>query len=127
MIDLDRLTLRAEMSIKREEELFVEYTESNHSLSFHAIFSLKHRNALLSRRSTAFDFVENVQNRVMAAMARKLGSRLFLVLHGDNARPPFEFWEVNLANATADLKATIHGQTEDAWQSAYRKLGILKD
>lgn len=126
MIDIDRLRLRAEMSISKENTFFAEYAiESNQELIIQAVFSLKHKQTLLKQDSPALDFIHDLQNRVLRAIARKLEARLFVVFHCDNEEPPFDIHEVDVKSGAVVRRAQIAGQTKEAWTAAWKELRLL--
>lgn len=129
MIDVDRMKLSAELSIARENSVFLEYEFNFGELQFLALFSMKHRQSQLNGKGgrAAFDFVGNISNKVLREMARQLHARLFLVFHGDKEEPPFEIHEVDLNSGAVVQKACINGQTKEAWQTAWIELGLKKD
>lgn len=129
MIDIDRMKLNAELSISRDNDVFVEYQFDFNGVQFLALFSMKHRQAQLTVKGgkAALDFVGNISNKVLREMARKLEARLFVVFHEDKEEPPFEILEVDLNNGSTVRKAWIHGQTKEAWQTAWIELGLKKD
>jgi hypothetical protein len=134
MLDIDRLKMTVDLSLKNEEQMFLEYTlEDSANCKFDAIFSLKHRQKKLKADTKAAQFLDDISHRVMRHMAKKLGARLFLVYHCDNQEPPLDFYEVDLASGVMVLKATISpgpgASGEDhanAWNAAWKELGIIK-
>lgn len=128
MIDIDRLKLRADVSISKQNSVFVEYEIRLDEVEITALFSLKHNQARLGRegQKRAFDFVNDVSNAVLRAMCRKLGCRLFVVFHGDNEEPPFDIREVDVKTGSTVSKALITGNTEDAWMKAWHELNLMR-
>lgn len=127
MIDIDRMRLSAELTISKENSVFVEYAFKFEQIKFIAIFSLKHRQLALppaKKSKSAFDFLGNISNRVLREMARQLDARLFLVLHDDDEQPPFDVHEVDVASGVVIHKVRIDGQKKEAWEKAWQELGL---
>lgn len=128
MIDVDKIRIQAELSVSRENSLFVEYKWDFQlqTAKFGAMFSLKHNQSRLSTRGAAraFDFVENIQNKVLREMARQLGMRLFLVFHGEKEQPPFDIHEIDVVTGAVVRRAFISGNKESAWEKAWEELGL---
>jgi len=125
MFDIDSLLISASFTIRRQDEVFVEYREEDHELIFKAVFSLKHKQAQLSRHDAVESFCNDISHRAMRAMCRKLGARLFLVFHADKVRPPFEFYEIDTRTGVAAKRGEInYGEPKEAWLKMWRDLGL---
>lgn len=126
MIDVDRLKITAELSVSQENRLFVEFDISFNQIEITALFSLKHQQVKLSNNPTVADFNQEIADRVLLEMARRLNSRLFLVFHGNTVKPPFEIQEIDINSGKAIGEALITDQTREAWQNAWCKLGLKR-
>lgn len=96
MFDIDRLHARCsvDLSLKRENEGFVEYRRKNGRIEFIALMEVKqHRTPNSERALNTGD--ANAMARI--EMARRLGCRLFVVF-ATSGRQPFEFYEFDVDN-----------------------------
>jgi len=134
MIDIDKMRVSADFVISRENSVFMEYDISRHYgykagvPQLGAMFSMKHRNATLTPQGhrATHDFVEEINNQVLREMARRCGSRLVLVLHGDDENPPFNLHEIDVETGKQILTAHVEVQKEEAWRKAWQLLGLTR-
>lgn len=125
MFDVDGMKIRVDVSMTKEESVFLEYKYKGDCIEFKAIFSLKHKQAKLKAMSGGAWFAEKIISKCEREIARQLHARLFLVFTEDEGRPPFEIHEIDIENASSIHRATVNGQTDDAWHTAWRELGLL--
>lgn len=105
MFDIDAMTARLSMDItmRRENEGFVEYRRRRNGIEFIAMFEVK-----ASRTTRALEALDPNAANSMARleMARKLNCRLFVVF-GTNGVQPFTFYEVNTTTGDAEEVGTL--------------------
>ena len=93
MFDIDRMsaTVETDLEMRNENNVFVEY-RLGETISFVAVFEYKR-----NRSQYTIDALNpnSANSRARIELARRLGSRLFIVF-ADNGSPPFYFHEINL-------------------------------
>lgn len=94
MFDIDRMSavLEVNLELKRENEGFIEYRQSDDVIRFVAFFEYKARETENSLKA-----LDNTVSSTLARneMARRLDCRMFVVF-GCAGNPPFKFFELDL-------------------------------
>jgi hypothetical protein len=125
MFDIDRLDINMALTIRRENEVFVEYHHENNGITFTALFEVKFKFNTKSLDKN------NSLNLARLEMAKKLGCRLFVVFR-TLGQLPLEFFEVNLNSGNASHVYTltydknIDGAKISAISLCWKHLGLLK-
>lgn len=112
MFDVDRVfaDITFNMSMRKENELFVEYNLINNRIIFKALFEVKYKKTPSSLE--ALD-KEKANSRARAEMCKKLGARLFVV-YQTNGKVPFEFNEVDVESGELISTNILNYQKENA-------------
>jgi len=93
MFDIDRMyaNVEVEISLRREDEGFVEYRRHKNSIEFVAMMEVKKHRTSNSEQALNKD---NTNSLARIEIARRLGCRLFVVF-ATNGRQPFTFYEID--------------------------------
>jgi len=121
MFDVDRVfaDIKFDMSMRKENELFVEYNIRNQQIVFKALFEVKHK-----KTKHSLDALDPSTANSLARkeMCRSLGARLFVV-YQTNGKKPFEFHEIDTSNGNVIATNILdydYGQEKIAWQTFWR-------
>lgn len=121
MFDIDRVfaDVTFNMSMRKENELFVEYNFSSSQIIFNALFEVKYKKTDFSRDALN---PKNANSIARKEMCRRLGARLFVVYQTEGTKP-FEFNEIDLNDGGV---MNVHvldyekGQEKAEWRSFWR-------
>jgi len=93
MFDIDRVfaNVEFEISMKRENEAFVEYRRRGNRIDFVALMEVKHKQTDYSMLALS---ITDANSYARLEMARRLGCRLFVVF-ATNGRQPCTFYEID--------------------------------
>lgn len=121
MFDIDRVfaDVTLNMSMRKENELFVEYNIDKESIIFKALFEVKFKKTQYS--IDALDKT-NANSKARKEMCRRLGARLFVV-YQNNGRKPFEFHEIDTNTGDVCNVNTLNykdGNEKTAWLNFWR-------
>lgn len=117
MFDVDRcyIDVLCQLSLKKENELFIEYNFIQSKVVFKAVFEVKY-----SKSRSALEALDknNANSIARCEMAKKLDCRLFVV-YQDNGKQPFDFYEINTNTGDSKLIGTLsytNGNSKQAWR-----------
>jgi len=111
--DIDELHLK--MSIKKENECYIEYRIVNNSIEFTAL--LEYKSSKTKYTQDALN-PNNANSKMRIEMAKKLNCRLFVVF-GTRSRLPMQWYEIDLETEEPFLRGVFNcdydkGSTEEA-------------
>lgn len=105
MFDVDRVfaSVEFEISMRKENEAFVEYRRNGKRIDFIALMEVKHRRSEFAEQALS---MTDYNSYARLAMAQRLGCRLFVVFATDG-KQPFTFYEIDTVTGESTEVGTL--------------------
>lgn len=133
MLDIDQMLITVNLSVAKEEGLWIEYRKKAENIQYLAMYSLKMCSRPLMQQNDLARYVAKIDYKVMLDMCKKLGCRFFTVFHRENGEPPFDIYETlpfDDENATPISRFvgtvdSIDPLNNASWRRIWKELGFI--